>query len=207
MKERKEGQAAVRIRHQVQIAAGIIKVTGKIPGNIAVRLREETRTGTAENAFGDAVADFMAAFPRGGHDGRSVSRKGWVFGMNEAAQNGLVEETGLKDGKKRGVWLFVDEKVREGKPPNEFLRRFRLHAAGFPALAFRLLHFGAGRPDMVREIFPRTVPQTSEKIIERPDARRVVRREPAEDGVKRRDAHGFRPCGKTEGTLKAGDSR
>ena len=38
VKERKEGQAAVCIRHQVQIVAGIIEVAGRIPANIAVRL-------------------------------------------------------------------------------------------------------------------------------------------------------------------------
>ena len=194
MKERKEGQIAACIGNQVQIIAGIIKVAGRIPANVAVGLREETRTGAAENAFGGAVADFMAAFPRGGHNGRSVSRKGCVFRLNDAAKNGLVQETSLKDGKKRGVWLFVDEKVREGKPLNEFLCRFLLHAVGFLSLVFRFLHFGAGRLNMVREIFLRAVPQTGEKIIERPDARRIVRREPAEDGVKRRDAHGVNPC-------------
>ena len=137
----------------------------------------------------------MAAFPRGGHDGRSVSRKGCVFRLNDAAKNGLVQETGLKDGKQGGVWLFVEGKVREGKPLNEFLRRFLLHAVGFLSLVFRFLHFGAGMLNMAREIFLRSVPETVEKIIERPDARRIIRREAAEDGVKRCETHGVRPCG------------
>ena len=111
VKERKKGQIALCVGNQIQIVAGIIKVAGRIPANIAVRLGEKARTGATGLA---AAADFMAAFPGGCDHGRSVSRKGQVFRRQDAAQNGLVEETGLKDRKKRGIWLFVEEKVREG---------------------------------------------------------------------------------------------
>ena len=99
MKEGEKGQIAVRIGNQIQIVAGIIKVAGRIPANVAVRLREKARTGATPRA----VADFMTAFSGGGHNGRSVSRKGQVSRMNDAAKNGLVQETGLKDGEKSGV--------------------------------------------------------------------------------------------------------
>ena len=114
----------------------------------------------------------MTAFSGGGHNGRSVSR--------------------------RGVRLLVDEKVRKGEFFNERLRRLLFHAVGFLSPAFRLFHFCSDRLDMVRQVFLRPVPQTPEEVIERPDARRVVRVEAAENRVKRRNAHGVDPSGDCE---------
>ena len=143
----------------------------------------------------------MAAFPCGGDDRRPVSRKGQVSGLNHAAQNGAAEETGLKNGKQGGVWLFVNEKLREGKPPDQFFHRFLFHTAGFLPHAFRFLYFCTGRLNMAGKIFLRIVPQTVEKVIERPDARRVVRIKAAENGIKRCNAHGVDP-GSNSGNTK-----
>ena len=147
--------------------------------------------------MGDTVCDtrtnFVGAFSGGSDNGCTISGKGQIVQMDNAAKKGLVQETHLKDGKEGGIGLFVDGKVRMRKPFNQFLRRFPFHAVGFLSFLVRFFYLDPDRLNIPGKVLVRTVPKAIEEVIEGPHARRVIRGKAADNCVKRRDTHGVNP--------------
>ena len=70
-------------------------ISGRVPANIAVRLREVAVTRAVRNTFCSTITDAVLTLPVGSNNRSPVPGQGKVLRSNEPLRDGLVKELAL----------------------------------------------------------------------------------------------------------------
>lgn len=146
IQQRKDRQVAFRIGsgHHVQVIAVIKAASGRIPANIAIRLRIMTQALAVGYAFFLTIAGAFAALSCGSHDGSAVAGKRKRRGIKKPLLCGDIQKVGFKEIKQTAVRLLVRGRI-DVQCFQEFFHRNLFDGCCFGSFLEGFFTFALGR--------------------------------------------------------------
>lgn len=185
MVQGKDWQIRISIRKDIEIVAKVPAVTGRIPTDRTIGLREVTIAVAVKISGFPAITDMVGTETSGGNNRSPITSNVQSFRIDFSLTDGFIQETGTEDSKQQTVGFLVYMKGNVRKTINELGNRFLLNRSGFLTLTLRLLHLLLHRRlDVRREIGSRKIPESVDEIIERSNTWKIIGIEPTEDCIE-----------------------
>ena len=183
----KERQIRISIGKDVEIVAKVPAVTGGIPTDRAIRLREVTIAIAVKVSGFPAIADVVRSESGGGDNRSSITGDVQMCGIDFLLTDRFIQETGAKDCEEQTVGFLVGVKGNFGKTIDEFSNRFLFNGGSFLAFSLRLLHLLLHRRfDVRREVGRCKNPESVDEVIECTNTGDILGIKPAEYRIELR---------------------
>ena len=194
MEQRKEGQFGIGIRQQIEVVSEVPAVTGRIPSDRAIGLREVAITIAVEITFLPAVADVMGTRTSGSDNGSTIAGNMKLIGIQLSTADGFIQEACTKYSIQQAICFLINTEDGLRKADNEFSNGFLFNGSGLLTLPLWLLDLLPYRRLVVgREIGRSEVPKPVDEVIEGANTRDIPGLKSAEDSKERGCVQGFNP--------------
>ena len=107
MVKREERQIGIRIRKDVEIVAKVPAVTGGIPTDRAIWLREVTVAVAVKVAGFPAITDMVRAEAGSGDNRSTIASDVQTSGIDLSTPDGFIQEAGAEDPEQQTVGFFI----------------------------------------------------------------------------------------------------